>query len=204
MFEELLNLVKQQSGDAIVNNPAVPNEQNEEVMNAASGSIMDSLKGMMSGGGAANVLSLFNQNNSNDVTNHPVTQNVSSNLVTTLMNKFGLDSNKAGGIASSLIPMVMSKLVSKTNDSNDSSFNLQGILSSIGGTGAGGMDIGGLLSKFGGNALDKNHDGQVNMADLTAAFTGDNNPENADQNNEQNIQKKGGGIIDTIKGLFGR
>ncbi|MCY7291060.1 MAG: hypothetical protein LH615_02650, partial [Ferruginibacter sp.] len=64
MFEQLLNLVKQHSGDAVINNPDVPNEQNEEVMNAASGSIMNTLKGIMSGGGAANVLNLFNNQNS--------------------------------------------------------------------------------------------------------------------------------------------
>ena len=198
MFDQLMNLVKQNSGDAIINNPAIPNEQNEEVMSAASGSIMDTLKGMMSGGGAANVLNLFNQNN-NDVSNHPVTQNVSNNLVTTLMNKFGLDSNKAGGIAGSLIPMVMSKLVNKTNDSNDNSFDIQGIFNSLSGNKTGGMDIGSLVSKFGGNGLDKNNDGQVNLADLTAAFSG-----NTTQNNDQNDQQGGGGIMDSLKGLFNK
>ena len=199
MFDQLMNLVKQYSGDAIINNPAVPNEQNDEVISTASGSIIDTLKGMMSGAGAASVLNLFSQNNSEDVTNHPVTQNVSSNLITTLMNKFGLDSNKAGGIASALIPMVMSKLVSKTNDSNDSSFNLQGIFNSLSGNKTGGMDIGSLVSKFGGNALDKNHDGQVNLADLTAAFSG-----NDTQSNDENKVQSGGGIMDSIKGLFGK
>ena len=199
MFDQLMNLVKQYSGDAIINNPAIPNEQNEEAMSTASGSIMDTLKGMMSGGGAASVLNLFNQNNSNDVTNHPVTQNVSSNLIATLMNKFGLDSNKAAGIAGSLIPMVMSKLVSKTNDSNDSSFDLQGIFNSISGNKTGGMDIGSLVSEFGGSSLDKNNDGQVNLADLTAAFTSNNS-----QTNEQNPQQGSGGIMDSLKGLFGK
>ena len=199
MFDQLLNLVKQYSGDAIINNPAIPNEQNEEAMSSASGSIMDTLKGMMSGGGAASVLNLFNQHNSNDVTNHPVTQNASSNFVTTLMNKFGLDSNKAGNIAGLIIPMVMSKLVSKTNDSNDSSFDLQGIFNSLSGNKTGGMDIQSLVSKFGGSGLDRNNDGQVNLADLTAAFSG-----NSTQNNEQNNQKGGGGIMDSLKGLFGK
>ncbi len=181
MFDQLMNLVKQYSGDAIINNPAIPNEQNDEAMSTASGSIMDTLKGMMSSGGAASVLDLFNQNNNADVTNHPVTQNVSSNLITTLINKFGIDSNKAGGIASAIIPMVMSKLVSKTNDSNDSSFDLQGILNSLSGNKTGGMDIGSLISKFGGNSIDKNNDGQVNPADITAASS-----KNSTQNNEQN------------------
>ena len=202
MFEQLMNLVKQYSGDAIINNPDVPNEQNEDVMQTASGSIMDTLKGMMSGGGAANVLNLFNSQNSGaDVSNHPVTKNVSSNLITTLMNKFGLGSDKAGGIASMLIPMVMSKLVSKTNDSNDSSFNLQGIFNSLSGNKTSGMDIGSMVSQFGGNALDKNHDGKVNLADLTAAFSGNNNGENEQQ---QNKEQSGGGIMDTLSGLFGK
>ena len=199
MFDQLMNLVKQYSGDAVINNPNVPNEQNDAVMSTASGSIMDTLKGMMSGGGATRVLNLFSQNSNEDVTNHPVTQNVSSNLVTTLMDKFGFDSNKAGGIASSLIPMVMSKLVSKTNDNNDNSFDLQGIFNSLSGNKTGGMDIAGLLSKFGGSSLDKNNDGQVNLADLTAAFSGNNS-----QTNEQNPQQSGGGIMDTLKGLFGK
>ena len=89
MFDQLMNLVKQYSGDAIINNPAIPNEQNEAAMSSASGSIMDTLKGMMSSGGAASVLNLFNQQNSNDVTNHPVTQNASSNFISTLIINLG-------------------------------------------------------------------------------------------------------------------
>jgi Ca2+-binding EF-hand superfamily protein len=201
MFEQLMDLVKQHSGDAIINNPAVPNEQNEEVMHAASGSIMDTLKGMMSGGGAASVLNLFNsQNSSADVNNHPVTQNVSSNLISTLMSKFGIGGDKAGGIASMLIPVVMSKLVSKTNDTNDNSFNLQGIFNSLSGNNTGGMNIGNLVSQFGGNALDKNNDGHVDLADLTAAFSG-NSSTNQPQ---QNTQQGSGGIMDTLSGLFGK
>lgn len=199
MFDQLMNLVKQYSGDAVINNPDVPNEQNEAVISTASSSIMDTLKGMLSGGGAASVLNLFNQNKQEDISNHPVTQNVSSNLISTLMNKFGLDNNKAGGIAGALIPMVMNQLVHKTNDSNDSSFDLQGIFNSLSGNKTGGMDIGSLVSKFGGSGLDKNNDGQVNLADLTAAFTG-----NSTQNNEQNDQQGGGGIMDSLKGLFGK
>jgi len=202
MFEQLMNLVKQHSGEAVINNPAVPNEQNEEVMSAASGSIMDTLKGMMSGGGAANVLNLFNnQNNGADVSNHPVTQNVSTNLVSTLMNKFNIGGDKAGGIANMLIPMVMSKLVSKTNDSNDSSFNIQGIFNSLSSNKTSGMDIGSLVSQFGGNALDRNNDGKVNLADLTAAFSGNNNNQNQQQ---QSQQQGGGGIMETLSGLFGK
>ena len=46
MFEQLQDLIKQNSGAAIVNNPDVPNEQNEAVEAAAGSSVMDSLKNM--------------------------------------------------------------------------------------------------------------------------------------------------------------
>jgi len=44
MIEQLTQLVNQFGGDAVVNNPAVPNEHNDAVMEHASGSILDSLK----------------------------------------------------------------------------------------------------------------------------------------------------------------
>jgi len=51
MLDELFNLVKQNAGTAIVNNPAIPNEKNDEVINEASSSIAGGLQGMFSGGG---------------------------------------------------------------------------------------------------------------------------------------------------------
>ncbi len=200
MFEQLMDLVKQNSQEAIINNPAVPNEQNDAVMQTAGSSVMSTLQGLLSSGGASSVLNLFNQNNQADISNHPVTQTASSNLISTLMSKFGIGSDKAGGIASMLIPMVMSKLVNKTNDSGDSSFNIQGIFNSLSGGKTGGMDIGSLVSQFGGSGLDKNHDGKVDLSDLTAAFSGGS--DNSHQTNS--TQNSGGGIMDTISGLFGK
>ena len=40
MFDQLSELVKQFGGEAVVNNPAVPNEQNDAVMQEAGGSIL--------------------------------------------------------------------------------------------------------------------------------------------------------------------
>lgn len=66
MFEQLLELVKSQSGEAIVNNPAVPNEHNEAVMNEATNSITSTLQGLLSSGGSngiAQVLNMFSNQN---------------------------------------------------------------------------------------------------------------------------------------------
>ena len=151
MFEQLMDLVKQHSGEAIVNNPDVPNEQNEAVTQAAGTSIMDSLKNLASSGGISQLTNLFHsQNSGQDVSDHPVTQTVSSDLVSNLMSKFGLSSDKASGIANSLVPDIMSKL----------------------GGGSGGFDLQGMLNGLGGGALDRNHDGKVDMGDIKGLFGG--------------------------------
>ncbi len=205
MFEQLLELVKGQSTEAIINNPDVPNEHNEAVMQEATSSITSTLQGMLSGGGngTAQVLNLFsNQNAGADVSNHPVAQSMSSNLVSSLMSKFGIGGQQASGIASMLLPMVLSKLVGGANNSNAGGaggLNIQSIFNSLSGGKTSGMDIGSLVSQFGGNALDRNNDGQVNLADLTAAFSGNNQQQQA-----PNEQAGAGGIMDTLSNLFGK
>lgn len=149
MFEQLLDLVKQHGSAAITNNPDVPNDQNEAVAQTATTSIMDTLKNMVSGGGLSSITNLFHsQSSGRDVSDHPVTQNVSSDLVTNLMNKFGFSSDKASGIANSLVPTIMNKLTGKANDPNDSSFSLQGIISSLTGGGGAAGGGGGIMDKI--------------------------------------------------------
>jgi hypothetical protein len=203
MFEQLLDLVKGHSQESIVNNPDVPNEHNEAVQQEATSSIMSTLQGMLGSGGngAAQVLNLFNQSNSGaDINSHPVAQSMSQNLVGSLMSKFGIGGNQAGGIASMLLPMVLNKLVGGASNSNagGGGLNIQSIFNSLSGGKTGGMDIGSLVSQFGGNALDKNHDGHVDLADLTAAFAG------SGQQQQQQQQSGGGGILDALSGLLGK
>ncbi len=40
MLEQLIKLVKEHAGEAIINNPAVPNEHHEEAIKATAGGIM--------------------------------------------------------------------------------------------------------------------------------------------------------------------
>jgi hypothetical protein len=205
MFEQLLDLVKGHSQEAIVNNPDVPNEHNEAVQQEATSSIMSTLQGMLGSGGngAAQVLNLFNQSNSGaDINNHPVAQSMSQNLSGSLMSKFGIGGNQASGIVSMLLPMVLNKLIggaSNNNNAGGGGLNIQSIFNSLSGGRTGGMDIGSLVSQFGGNALDKNHDGHVDLADLTAAFAG-----GGQQQQQQQQQSGGGGILDALSGLLGK
>lgn len=141
MFDNLLNLVKEHAGDAIVNNPAIPNEKNDEAIHSTTTSIVDTLKAQMSSGNLSALTDMFKGGNVNA---SPVASSVQNNVVADLMKKFGIDNAQASGIASSLIPKVMESFTKKTNDPNDSSFDMTSIMSSLGGGGAAG-GIGGML-----------------------------------------------------------
>ena len=178
MLENLLDLIKQNAGTAIIDNPAIPNEHNEAAVSMAGSSIMDGLKNMIASGNTQDVVNIFNHQGG-DIANTPAAQQISGGFMQDLMGKFGLGQGAASGIATSLIPMVLQKLVHKTNDANDNSFNIQGIIGSLVGgggqqpaaVGGGGLDIQGILSQFTGGGS-------------TAGG--------------------GGGIMDTLKGLMGK
>lgn len=162
MLDNLINLVKEHAGDAIINNPVIPNERNDEAIATTSGSIVDSLKNAAQGGGLQDIMQLFQggQSNAGGLLN-----NISGNVVQSLISKFGIDQQQAGGIAGGLIPGVLQSLVSKTNDPNDSSFDLKDILSNIGG---GNLDIGGILNQFTGGG--SNNSGGGLMDGLKGLF----------------------------------
>ena len=110
MFEQLTDLVKQFSGDAVVNNPAVPNEHNDAVIEHASGSILDSLKNIASQEGGLSQLTGMLQNGSVDTSN-PAVQQITNELKGSLGEKFGLNGDAASSVAGGLIPSVLGSLM---------------------------------------------------------------------------------------------
>ena len=188
MFEQLTDLVKQFGGDAVVNNTAVPNEHNEAVMNEASASILDGLKGMVANGNISNLAGLFQGDNASDASN-PVVKQLTDKLSGSLGEKFGLNSDAASGVAGSLIPKVLGSLVNKAKDPNDSSFQISDIINAV--SGGGSQASGGIMdaiSKYGGQfGLDQDGDGQVGISDAVAA-----------------VSKNSGGLGGLLGKLFGK
>jgi hypothetical protein len=86
MLESHFNLVKENGTEAVINNPAIPNEQNDAVIANATHSVADELQGVLAGGGLQNVLSLFNQNGGNNaiqgnrLLNNLIVSNIINNL----------------------------------------------------------------------------------------------------------------------------
>jgi hypothetical protein len=189
MLENLLELVKQHAGEAVINNPAIPNEQNDAVIQETTQSITGGLQNMLASGGITDVLKMFGGQGGSSVT-----QNISGGVIQNLMNKFGLDQSTASGIAGSLVPGILQNLVSQTNDPGNNSFNIQGIFNSLSGGRTQGLDVQGLLGKVTQGGLDKDGDGDVDLQDLTAMFSGGGG--------STQQQAGSGGILDNLKGLF--
>ena len=144
MLENLMDLVKNFAGDSIINNPDIPNEHNDAAVGTVSNSIVDTLKNAIGNGKLSDVTSLLG-GQGGDLNSNPLAQDIHGNVISNLMYKFNLNHGQASGIAGNLMPSVLQNLIHKTNDPNDKSFDLQGIIGSL--TGGGGGVIGGLMDK---------------------------------------------------------
>lgn len=87
-----------------------------------------------------------------NVANNSIVQKIKGNFIGRIMQKLGISNSTATGIASSLIPLVISKLIHKINDPSDSTFNLQTIISSLT---EGKMNLSNLAGEAGGDLLGK-------------------------------------------------
>jgi uncharacterized protein YidB (DUF937 family) len=144
MLENIMDLVKQHAGSAISNNPNVPKGKEDEIAADASSSIVSGLKSAVANGNLDTVVDFFKGGEQAAVTS-PVSHNIQAGFIQNLTQKYGLDQGKAMQIASSILPLVLQKFVSKTNDTNDKGFDLSDILGKI--TGEGG--IGEVLKNLG-------------------------------------------------------
>ncbi|HEV7382277.1 MAG TPA: hypothetical protein VGN64_20925 [Dyadobacter sp.] len=166
MLDQLLGLIKENSQQAIVQNPAVPDDQNTEVMQTLLGSITGGLQQQAQEGniqGLMGLLSGANGSTGSGLMNNPIIASIASNAIGAIVQKFGLSSSAAGGIVSSVLPGVIGSLISKVNNPNDSSFDFNSVLGGL---------LGGNKSQAGASGLDFNQigsalaDGKLDMNDL--------------------------------------
>ena len=181
MSENLINLVRQNAGDAVINNPAIPNEKNEAAVETAGGSIMATLKNALASGRLNDVLGFFKNGKQGSP---ELVQEATNNYSQDLQNKLGLAPAEAGKTAAALVPQTMQQLATKTADPSDSSFNIQDIFNKLSGNKTSGFNMEKMLNKFSGGKFDKDGDGDVDFQDLKSMFAG------------------GGGIMDKVTGMF--
>lgn len=188
MLDNLLKLVTEHAQDAVINNPDVPNEQNSAVIEHATSGILDGLKQQIAGGNLTDVLKLIGGQGGN-IASNPVVGGISNNIISSLMSKFGLNQGAAANVVSNLLPGVIQKLVSQTNDPNNPNFDINGIFNQLSGGKTGGIDFSNILGQLtGGGGLD--------LSKITGLFTGNDGSQSTDG-------ASSGGIMDSIKNIFG-
>lgn len=142
MLDQLINLVKEHAGSAIIDNTDVPNEKNDAVINTTATGIMDHFKNLTGNCGLSNISSLLQQGSNGNGSEINI---MSNNIASSIAYQFGIESLKAQSIVQQLIPTVINSLSNKTNDPNDNSFTMDSILGSLTGSAGG---IGGMMDSF--------------------------------------------------------
>lgn len=138
MTDNLKELIKKLGQDSVINNPEIPNEQNEAVLASAEMAIINGLQKLVSQGKKDELAHMAADPNSAEA------QQLQSGFVQNLIDKLGIKQETAKHIATSLIPQILAR------------FNM----------GANGFDITGLQALLTKTGLDKDGDGNVDLNDL--------------------------------------
>jgi len=200
MLDQLLSMVREIGKEQVEDNTLIPNDQNETVMATASESILGTLQNAISSGRGQEVLDMFQSNSSAQIMSSPVAQDMQSGFVNDAQQKLGLSKNVVAGLASTMIPIIISKLVKRTNSpaEQDNAFNLESLVGGLigggnggGNGGRGGLDIGSLIGQFTGGGK---QGGGGGLTDIISQFTGGGK------------SSAGGGdlIGKLVKGFFGK
>jgi hypothetical protein len=142
MFEKLFLLVKNNAEAAVINNPVVPHQYHEAVMNDASSSIIEVLKSQMESGKIKDLVKYFQFS---AIYENPLINSAVNKFANKLNNFYNIGTAEAMKIADQLIPPVMHKIMEESKGEQNKEFALSTILSKISGNVA---DMGLLLNQM--------------------------------------------------------
>lgn len=201
MLQELFDLVKNSAQETVINNSDIPNERNSDVVAEATNTVASGFRNIVAGGGIQNLLAMFGnggRQSGGNLLNNPIVNMMVGHFAEKLMSKYKLGGAQASNVAGNLIPTVISDLINKTNDPNNSSFSLEKLLNSITGgrsaevgvqqSGNTGFNLPDLLNQFGGAQ------GGGGLMDIVSKM--------AQGAQEQQQKNGGGGLMDLIKGFI--
>jgi len=128
MFENLFLLVKNNAGMAVIDNPAIPVKYHEAVINEASSSIIEVLKGQMESGKIKDLIRFFQFSG---IYNNSLVASIVNRFANKLNNFYGVEPGSAMVAANSLIPPVMAELVKQSKNEQNKDFGLSNLLSKL-------------------------------------------------------------------------
>jgi len=142
MFEKLFMLVKSNAGKAVIENPSIPEKYREAVLNDASSSIIEVLKGQIESGRIKDLIKYFQLNG---ISNNSLVTAIVNRFANKLNKFYGIDPSSAYTTATNLIPPVMQQLIQQTKNKNNKELVLSSMLSTLNGNHA---DLSSLVEHF--------------------------------------------------------
>ncbi len=130
MFEQLFMLVRNNAGKAVIDNPEIPERDCEAIINEATSSIIEVLKGQMESGKLKDLVRYFQYP---EIYQNPLVSSVVSKFAGKLNNNYGIEPEVAVRIANSLMPPVMIELIRQSKIEQNKDFGLGTFLSMING-----------------------------------------------------------------------
>ena len=134
-------LVKNNAGMAVVNNPVIPVKYHEAVINEASSSIIEVLKGQMENGKLKDLIKYFQYPG---IYNNPLINSTVNKFANKLNNFYGIEPIEALMIAKELIPPVMQEMIQQSKSEQNTDFALGKLLSML----SGNYNMNNLLSQL--------------------------------------------------------
>ena len=142
MFEKLFLLVKSHAGKAVMENPEIPEKYREAVINEASSSIIEVLKGQMESGKLKDLVKYFQYP---EIYKNPLVSSVVNKFAIKLNKFYGMEPDSALKTANALMKPVMLDLIQQTKNEQNKEFALSSFLSKINGNRA---DLSGLVQRL--------------------------------------------------------
>src|SRR6201996_2032180 len=128
MFEKLYMLVKNNAGTAVINNPVIPEKYHEAVINEASSSIIEVLKGQMENGKLKDLIKYFQFPG---IYNNPLINSAVNKFANKLNNFYGIEPEAAMKVAKELIPPVMQEMIQQSKSEQNNDFALGKLLANL-------------------------------------------------------------------------
>jgi hypothetical protein len=166
MLDQLIKLVEQNAGEAIIKNQAIPNQFNDAAIQEVAGSIFNTMQRQAKQGNLQQVVSMFQGGASqSSLINNPMVRQMITSIAGNFALKFGVSSAQAQSIVSGLLPTVLNQFINKTNDPGDNSFDLADMMRNI--SGNNNLDLGGLLGQISGSKS-----GSGSLGDMLGGIAG--------------------------------
>ncbi len=129
MFEKLFMLVKSNAGTAVISNPLIPVKDHEAIINEASSSIIDVLKGHIETGKLKDMVKYFQFPGIYSA--NPLIGTTVNKFANKLNNYYGIEPADAMTTAKALIPQVMQQLIKQSQNKIEGEFSLTHLLDLI-------------------------------------------------------------------------